>query len=376
MTGKYTNPLKYHAVRLQRFLLRRYLARLSRWEPMMDPQEGYSLCIGGSAPLAAILAANLELLSRQDLAHCRRIFIVFDHPRDQLPLPIEEQMRQRHPGLPLEFLYYTPAETRVFRRIGFPGCYSWFSWHKAIARCRTRYAILHDFDALLLKPTLLEERYCFIREQQAHWCGIRWYTGNGVLADDSLATTFEMILDAFFVRQRFHPIDAFNHVTIHNGRTVDFDTFLDCQARAGKSVVLPIAEQEMVHPSQVVHQFTELTHRRHYIPPEHNNLLMIPYFLHLAGQGDLLAQTRRGLETMLDQTLPFFGRPMNLSRLSATHARWLRKQADLLERTLIGETRHEVRAYFDAIDAAAIAGTQRTPGMLPSQSASLAHQHP
>jgi len=361
MTGKYTNPLKYYLAKSQRAVLRAYIGRMAHWEPMHNPLEGYSICIGGSAPLAAMLGANLELLARQDLSHCHKIYIVFDRPKEELPLPIEQLMREKHPLLPLQFDYYTRAEAKAFKRVGFPGCYSWFSWHKALARCQTRYAILHDFDALLIKPTILEDRFQSIQQLQSQWCGIRNYTGNGVIAGDQLVTTFEMILDAEFVRRTFRAIDAFNHVTTYRGRTVDFDTFLDCQTRAGTTLVLPIEEEEMVHPAQVVHQFTELTHRRHYIPPEHNNLLMIPYFFYLSGNPDLLHRATESIETMPDHRIEFFGRILDLSRLSMLHANWLRKQAYLLERTIARSVRSEVRDYFDSVESAARQQARHSP---------------
>ena len=56
--------------------------------------------------------------------------------------------------------------------------------------------------------------------------------------------------------------------TSKEGRSVDFDTFLSGQARAGRICVLPIAEEDIVHPSQMICQFTALLNRRGYVPSQ------------------------------------------------------------------------------------------------------------
>jgi hypothetical protein len=107
----------------------------------------------------------------------------------------------------------------------------------------------------------------------------------------------------------------------------------------------------MVHPSQVIHQFTELTHRRNYISPSHNNLFFIPYFLYVAGENQQMEQTRAALQARSGKVIPFFGKQMDMQRLTDEHTAWIRKQTQTLESVLAGMVRQEVEQYLQAIEA-------------------------
>jgi hypothetical protein len=349
MHGKYANPLKFHLVRARRAAIRRVISPFRRWRPLDDPESGYTILIGCNAPLAAMLGANLQMLSQQDLTDCDKIIVVFDRPAGQIEYPVERVMRERFPSLPLEFLYYPRRQAKVFGALRWAWIYSWASWMQALAACRTRYALLHDFDAMLLRRDIIQERYREISRRGAQWCGIKYYKGNGVVADDGLVTTFEMMLDVPFVRERFRPIDAFNHVAVYNGRTVDFDTFLYAQTRGGKSFVLPIAEADMVHPSQVICQFSALSRTGRYAPPNGGNLWFVPYFLYLSGEPASMERATADLLTTRDRTIPFFGGRLDASLLTQAQFDRVVKQVGYLERAVAGEVRPDVQAYLDAI---------------------------
>jgi hypothetical protein len=160
-----------------------------------------------------------------------------------------------------------------------------------------------------------------------------------------------MMLDVPFVREKFKPIDVFNHVTTHQGKTVDFDTFLYCQAQGGKKLVLPIPEPDMVHPSQVICQFTDLANRPNYVPPARNNLPFIPYFMYVAGEPDLLRQTKSAMESAPGKAFEFFGKRMDVQKLDQIHMNWIRKQATQLEQVVAGGVRDEVGGYIDALES-------------------------
>ncbi len=352
MQGKYTHPLHYRLAQARRLPLRLSLRLAAGWSPMREPQEGYTIILGNYAPLSEILLANFELLRRQDLTDCREIIVVSDRPRGQVDPPIEDLARRQFPDLPLNFLYYGPLAWRYFRQIGSAYTYCWKSWCTAIAHCRTRYALIHDMDAMLLRRDILRQRHDHIRTSGAHYVGVNVYQGNGVLRSDNLVTTWELMFDVEFVRAQFKPVDLFNAVTTHNGRTVDFDCFLLAQSRKGINEALPIDENDMVHPSQVITQYTDLLNVRGYVPPANNNLLMIPYFYYLAGRPEPLQRlTGAAQDNPSARSFPMMGRPMDLSRLSITHLAWVRKQALRLERAVVGDPREPVLRYFDALAA-------------------------
>jgi hypothetical protein len=113
--------------------------------------------------------------------------------------------------------------------------------------------------------------------------------------------------------------------------------------------VLPIAEADMVHPSQVISQFSHLTHRKGYVPPAHNNLFFIPYFLQLAGDTDILESFTKALLASDPREIPFFGHRMDITRLTLGHLRWIIKQTIRLEIHIAGVVRPCVRNFLEAI---------------------------
>jgi hypothetical protein len=280
-----------------------------------------------------------------------RIIVVFARPKEEIPCPIEQQMRQAHPSLPLEFIYYSPTQARVSKSVAKTWVYSWLSWCLGMAASRTQYCLLHDFDAMLVKPDIIESRYDEIRRRGVEYCGVRNYIGNGINSEDGLVVTFELMFDVAFVRRTFRPVELVNIIDIYKGRSVDFDSLLYIQTKAGKSVILEIAEEDMVHPQQVICQFTDLTQRKGWIPPESNNLLFVPYFLYVAGRPESLASTREELRQLSHDHLAFFGQQMDLSRLSVSHVDWISKQAQRLEAAVAGSVRADVHEYLSALRA-------------------------
>jgi hypothetical protein len=350
MHGKYQNTIRFNSVRIQRAVLRAVLGRLVSWEPISGPRNGYSVLIGCNATLSSMVGANLRTLSRQDRSNMDRIIMVMDRPKEQIDLPVEKQMRERFPELPLQFIYYTPIQARLLHAIGWGWAYAWLSWSLGIAQVQTRYALLQDFDALLLHPGILEERFRAICERGDQYVGTRWYQGNGVETQDRLVCTPEMIFDCEFVRRQFRPIDLFNHVTVHHGRTVDFDTFLYAQAKSGRNSLLAMREEDMAHPSQMICQFTHLISGRGTLSPERNSLLLIPYFLYFGGEENALSEMITAIQQAKGTTVRFFDRDLDVDSLSRTHTQWLRKLSERIEIESDGFVRPEVQAYWDEIE--------------------------
>lgn len=352
MTGKYRSWPGYLAAKVRGELTRRRIDQLVQWAPIQQPTSGYSIVIGCNTPLAQMLGANLNMLQRQRLDHLDRVIIVFDTPRRRIPGDIETEARGAFPRLPLEFVYYTDDQVCQCARLNHPWINCWLSWCLGLAAAPSRYCLLHDFDAMLIRPDIIEQRYRAIRGQGTQYCGVRNYVGNGITASDGLLVTFEMLFDLEFVRRHFAPIDLFNKVGTYRGRRVEFDTFLYPQTKAGQGFILEIPESDMVHPSQVICQFEQLRRWRGFIPPERNNLLMIPYFLYLGGKTQMMHDTTRDLRQATRRRssgIEFFGQTMNLSRLSAQHAQWISKQAFQLDCAVAQTVRSDVAEYFSSI---------------------------
>lgn len=357
MNGKYRSWLKYAAARGKWGMVRAVMGGMSSWEEIKAPELGYEMVIGCPGGLISILGANLEAVSRQDLTSCRRIICVVDWPLEELEAKwgkVEPNLKDRFSQLPLEFVYYTRLQAWVMRKLGYPAGYCWFSWQLGLGRVKTKYALLHDFDAFVLERGLLERRYREAVLSGVRWLGQRWYEGNGVERSDKLATTFEMFVDVEHVRRRYRPVDLFNKIDLFKGRSVEFDITLWCQAQEwmernaeGVAAAVDMLEEEYVHPSQVVHQYTELTHKPGYVPPGKNRLPFVAYLLDLAGDEAILERAAEEVRDKGGFTLG--GKWVDLGRTDAEHIEWLFKQARLVEEAWFGEVRERVANFFTAV---------------------------
>ncbi len=175
-----------------------------------------------------------------------------------------------------------------------------------------------------------------IAESGAEYCGVKYYLGNGLTPADKLAVTFELMFDLAFVRRHFRPIELANTVDRYEGRGVDFDTMLYAQSRAGTAFTAEVSDGDMVHPQQVICQFTQLM-QKNTLPPGNCNLLIVPYFLYLAdkpeslrGMQSELTRIDDGLQA-IEEGVAFFGRRLALAHYSVKHIDWLAGQAYALE---------------------------------------------
>ena len=360
MQGHYSNAAIALAAKLKRWPLLTLIRSLVRWQPMRDPRPGYTLVISCASPLASMLTANLAAVARQDLTGLERIIIDFDLPADMVVVPIEQRLRADFPDLPLQFRYFTRPQMLVTRLIDWAWVYNWICWCDGVAAARTRYVMLHDLDAMPIKTDYFRQRYEAIRDRKLEFLGTKPYRSHGLIAEDNIMATFELIFDAAYVRQHFTPIQMFKKIQMHRGRSVDLDLFLYPQTVDNRRELMGDEHvEDMVHPNQMISQFTaHVGSRWRSIPPQTNNLMLIPYYLFLAGERPMLAALTRQMQQASDGTIELFGRPLNVSSLKAIHAEWLREQAFRLDAAVAREVRPEVRAYFDTVLALASGGTE------------------
>jgi hypothetical protein len=347
MRGKYTTLGSYYAAHCKRGLLRASLRGLLQWGPIDEPEAGYTIIIACHGPLAPMVLPSFELLSRQDLTHLRQIILSFDRPEHPSLRSLSSQIAEKHPHLNLRVLYQSSREAWLLRKIGWGWVDCWLSYAKGIALSSTRNAILHDMDCMLLRPDFFEQRYRLILETGDHFLGTEWYEGNGVTPEDQLAYIVEMAFDAAYIRSTCRPLDLFNVIGRLGERSVDFDTLLYPQTRTSRRSMVPVNEDDMVHPSQVVSQYTLLS-RKSYRPLPRNNALFIPYFYYLAGDEDPLGEATRALQNAASQ-IDVLGRTLDVSRQTIAHAAWLFKQATRIENAVAGAVRAKPADYFRSI---------------------------
>jgi hypothetical protein len=353
---KYDSSSAYLAALLRRAPLRLALRDLVRWAPLRDPRAGYTVVIAAMRDLAEVCYANLELVGRMDLSACRELIVVMDCLEVQTPPGFARRVGELVPQVSSRVLTYSSAQNRAARLVDWGWVYSWLSWCKGVGACRTRHVLLHDLDAMPLDQDLFERQYRAAERTGAAFLGGTWYTSSGFREEDRLATTFELVIDAEFVRGRFRPIDAFNDNGVMPGgdspRYMDFDTFLMMQRRAGRSEVEPIDEGAMVHPSQLICQYTDLVAGRMRGPHPRCTLPMLPYFLYLGGKGEALRQIIAQVRERPTTLLPLGRLRFDISGVSPGHAAYLMDQIERLETVLWGAVRPEIAEYVGALERA------------------------
>ncbi len=345
---------------VSRAFMRALIRPLVSWEPNASPREGYTIVIGCNQRLLSMLWANLRLLGKLDLTGCDAVVLGIDLSREDLPAGFEDRVRRELGGVEARVACYTPAQMRITRWIDWGWVYAWLNWCLGIGLVRTRYAFLHDFDALLLRPDAIRRRYDLIREKGVDYLGVAYYEGLGIGPEDRLVNTFELMFDAAKVRQRHRPIELFNTMATYKGRRVEFDSVLYAQSRAGTTLAEKMVEHELVHPSQMITQFVDFTAGRGRTPGK-NNLLMIPYYLALGDDWTMLEDLVRQMEAG-STLLTLWDRPLDAGRLPGPFAQWMWEQGIRLERHAHGREREIVRRYFDGI--VRIAGVPAPEGAL------------
>jgi hypothetical protein len=322
------------------------IRNLVQWQPLTNPEPGYTVVIGCMRALAPVARANLTLIGQMQLEHMREIIAVFDCTEDQIPpdiVALIDSLRKTHP---IRLLSYSREQARIAAQLKWGWVYAWLSWCLGIAAARTRHVILHDLDALPVNPRLFDVRYAQALAVGSKFHGSRWYQGNGVDASMQLAVTFELVLDAQHLRSRFDAFDGFNHVALVDGTYIDFDTFLYIQSRSDTRTVDVLPESDLVHPSQMICQFTDFVAGRNDFRASNHNLMMLPYYAFLGGDAKALDTIGAQCAEPGARSVPFAGKSLSIAGIEPSLWAWHEKQIRRMEHALHGRTRPEVEQYL------------------------------
>ena len=327
--GKYASLPAFLGAWLYREWRRRQAADLITWRKPTDGElePGCTALVGMCHHLPAVLLANLSCLGRNRWEELHEVIVVVDSVRGCLPTGLEDRAAAAAGDLDVRFFYYSDEQARRADRIKLPYLYSWLSWAIAMKQCRTRTALLHDYDALILNGRM-RHRYDAFMASGARMQGIRWYEGNGIIPEDRLATTFEAFVDVSWVRQ-YPPIRMFNKIARHRGRSVDFDTLLEMQANCTETcerTLEPMATDSLIHPSQMIHQFTMARRYPGAALPVFS-LPMVPFLAWVGGDSDALRDANRRITEANGKLVSFFeGVDVNFANLKVSEVAWALKQ--------------------------------------------------
>jgi hypothetical protein len=359
--NRWSMMIKFLAKRLKRLPMNVLIRNLATWKPTDGQVEGYSVAIACMRDLAPVAVANLKLCARTKNALLREIILVFDCPVDQIPESVKQAVQEASGTISVALLGYDERQHRVARWINWGWVYSWLSWCLAIGHASTRAVVIHDLDALPLSLDFFEQIYDHWVQEGAEFCGIHRYKGNGTDESMGLVATFELVLDVAYIRRRFRPFDLFNKVRIVNDRVVDFDTMLFAQWQSPRRAFRPIDEMQLVHPSQLICQYTDLISGRSDFLGRNNALPMLAYFMYLGGDPGPMSSSTPHLTEAGARSIALFGRMAYIDGIAPEAWAWMEKQIRRIEQHLFDATRPEVETYLRGIVLRA--GVQRTVGV-------------
>jgi hypothetical protein len=357
--GRIARLAKTQGVRIG---LHALLRNLVTWRPLPNPEPGYTVVLGCMKSMAAVIVANLRLCAQMDANRLHEFILVFDCSVDEIPPAIGSLIAEIEPSIKIRVFGYDRREQRVARFIDWSWVYCWLSWCIAFREARTRAVIIHDLDALPLDPHLFERIYDNFVESRAQFCGIDYYTSsrNRIAPDLNVMRTFEMGFDVCHVRDHFRPIDLFNKLRWANGRVVDFDTMLYVQWKSPRRVVRPIDERALVHPSQLVCNYTDVLTGRTDLRGREHMLPILPYFMYLGDDSTPLSELALQINDDDARSVRLDDHEWWIDGISPGGWAWMEKQVRRVEQRLFQHTRPEVELYLSGFINRA--GGSRTVG--------------
>lgn len=323
------------------------------WQRMQTPliTDKYSVIIGTPIGLMDVLTANLQCIARQDLDRLQEIIVVIDSLKN---VGLSQSLQSQFASLPLSVRFMSRAQmcgVRLASIIAKPAWIKcWLSWTIGISHATTRTVILHDLDALPIKRTFFRDRFIRFLDSNSNFLGARYYSGNGVVPDDCLAVTFELVFNAECVRMNAHPTDLYNQVSLLRDRRVEFDTFLWVQRHIGGVKVNAWPDDDLVHPSQMICQHVEFVENGKLLSTDRHNLLLIPFYASVGGDDSLLERLCSEIESVeFDGTIDYQGRRLSISSLAIQHREWICNLAEKIDKGVFSQIRPSTQRFVRLI---------------------------
>lgn len=352
-------------------------------------EDGYTLLIGVPWQLWELIEIPLLALRRARREHGRETILVVDTTAAVLAArygdSAADAVRERYRELNVRVLFYNNWQRAVTRCIGWNWVDCWLTWAIGLDAARTRWVMLHDFDAVVVDPDFVERQYTMARQVgPGAFVGIERDEHHQTGGTREVLATVELMLDVAEIRRRFAPVDLFNRVRrLDDGRRVECDILRDVQLRMDRSrgVLHKLNVEQLVHPSQVVSQWRKLhAAAAHgaapFAPDRYTPLFIVPYFRYVGGNDQPMRELTRQIASGR-RPLDLEGCPLDPARLDAQGVAWIAQQIERLDRYLTGgDPAAPVAAFCRSIRSlVAAAANDKTVSVSPTDSR-CAQAHP
>ncbi len=320
------------------------LGRLLRWSPLSRPDEGFSIIIGVPWDLRHLLPVNLRFVARTDTAQLRDVHVVFDRVGRPEMDEIADRARAMDTGLPLVFHSYTGLAGRLIEKVHVSTFYNSMNTTLAIGRCRTRHAVLHDFDLYPLRPDHFTSIVGAMRANNWKFSGHELTHFDGLTDRDLQIGTWTLGVDVEWLRANWRPIDCFHRVAMHNGRRFNLDPFAWLQFRTPlRGLTTGFDQGSFCHVMNLCSTYLrflkkaplKVAWRLHYLW----------YLEELSGRSGRLAEVVAAMDGARSAVLEVDRLPADFGHVHITCANVLQTELNMMEHALFGRVREETHQY-------------------------------
>ena len=338
--------------KIGRELIKAVLRPLMRWRPLRDPLPGFSIVIGAPWLLRHMLGVNLSFVRKMDLTGLDRIYIVFDRtPKPGADRFIDE-VKRSFPELPLHFQFYPRLVGSLICAVNQAHFYASMNWVVGLQSCRTRYAILHDFDLYPTQANMFAEVVRAMQERSLRFSGTQirmddeWF---GVIDPPTIGSC-ELGIDVPWLRGNSHPLDMFRKAITLRGTRCMLDSTNYVQLKTpARAVAETVGRHSYVHADNLCATYLEYTvGRKYYLAWR---LHMLWYLESLSGPEDKLHSITDAMRSADSSILAVDGHFIDFSGVSVTCSNVLRNMVQPMEKMLFGECRREVTTYVDEFES-------------------------
>lgn len=335
--------------RMVRDVTKLLIGGLVRWRPLAEPRPGYSIVLGTPWALRHLLRANLLFVSRLDLAQLDQVYVVFDRRAQSGASAFAESVRVEFPRLPLHFEFHPPFLGRILERVNQSKFYASTNWVLGLRRCRTRYAILHDFDLYPTQADFFSRIVQAMREKRLRFAGPEYTHFDGLTDEDGLLGTWELGLDVEWLRNTYRPIQCYHSVAEVNGRRVDLDAFSRIQSMTPqRRLAEGVGRDSYAHVTNLCSTYLRLTSGSPV-----NITWRIPFLWYLealSSRIDSLERITNEMRHSISGRLTVDNLMLDFSGVHVTCSNVLRDELHRMEAALYGGCRPLVAAYIDAFE--------------------------
>lgn len=345
----FAKPLITRLRPLGRAFGRATLRPLVRWRPLDRPEEGFSIILGVPWNLRHLLSVNLRFVARTDTRDLRKLFIVVDRrPRAERG-ELERQTEREFPELPIEWVWYPRVSGWLIERMNISTFYNAMNTVLALGRCRTRYAVLHDFD---LYPTQADHFTSIVgsmRDRNLSFSGHELTHFQGLTDEDLQIGTWTLGVDVQRLRSRFRPIDCFHRYIVLRGKRISIDPFAWVQFKTPDRALTGRRPEETfchiqnlcsTHLRWLKGGWTSIAWRLH----------CLWYLEYLAGRHDRLEEICAAMDAATVPEIVIDGRVASFRSVHVSCVEVLRADVTSMESLLHGSVRSEVAKFLDSTE--------------------------